>query len=504
MFRPALFKIALSPCVALLVLVELPLAATTYQMVSDRDLTDQASAVAVVRVVGAEPGPAGRGPTTDYLVEVDRVLKGSLPGSTVVVRVVGGVGADGIGLKIWGAPAFAEGERTLLFLVPGSDGAYRILHLMLGAFHERPTLDGKRVALRNLSEAHAIGDPGPDLFRDFDAFADWLLDRGLGIERPANYVLPQGTAVARNGFEKYVFLTDNVGIPNRWFRFDEGRPVEWNVFGGGQPGLSLDDTIGAFQVGINTWSTAGGVDIRYRYVGTTDANGGFARHDGVNTILFDDPYRDTVAEVPGSYSCPGGGVIAIGGPWYFVATRAFRALTVHESIEADIITNDGTECFFRNNRSGAEEVFTHELGHSLGLGHTPDADAIMFATAHNDGRGAALKQDDLNGIAALYSFSGPLPTKTPAAPANLAARASASNRVVLTWRDKSNNEEGFDVEARIGTTGDFFDIGTVPANSKSVTELGVDPGGTYQFRMRAYNRKGLSPYTKTVTIKMPR
>jgi len=52
-----------------------PAAATSYQMMSDRDLTDQAAAVAAVRVIGVEQAPASRQVATDYIVEVDSVLR---------------------------------------------------------------------------------------------------------------------------------------------------------------------------------------------------------------------------------------------------------------------------------------------------------------------------------------------------------------------------------------------------------------------------------------------
>ena len=59
-----------------------------------------------------------------------------------------------------------------------------------------------------------------------------------------------------------------------------------------------------------------------------------------------------------------GGVIAVGGPFFYTSTRTFQGKAYHEAVEADIVTNDGTACFFRNNPRVAEEVFAHldELG----------------------------------------------------------------------------------------------------------------------------------------------
>jgi hypothetical protein len=474
-------------------------------MMSDRALTDQASVVAAVRVVSADPAPANRAVATDYQVEVERVLKGSLPGSTVVVRVLGGVGADGVGLKIWGAPTFRQDERAILFLEPADDGTYGILHLMLGSFLERSTLDGRKAAVRDLSEAHALGNPGPDPYRDFATFSAWILDRGLGIERPADYYLPMGTTVVRPALEKFAFLVDAQGAADRWFRFDQGRNVEWRVFEGGQPGMTLQETIDSFKVSLKAWNDDPRTDVRYDYVGTTSADAAFTRFDGVNTIIFNDPHRGKPLDVPGSFNCSSGGVVGIGGPWYFTETQIYGDYLVHESVEADVITNDGTECLFaRTGRNVAEEVFAHELGHTLGLGHTSDTDAIMFATVHDDRRGAALKPDDYDGLAEFYSVQGPTPKKAPAAPSKLAIRATASNRVTLSWRDRAKDEGGFMIEARIGKKGAFKEVGSVPKNTTSIPQTGLVPTETYSFRLRSYNRKGFSTYSNTVTIKMPR
>src|SRR5262245_56813644 len=78
-----------------------PAGATTYKMMSDESLADQATVVVDATVVGAASAPdGGRAPATDYRFDVDRVLKGYASG-VLVVRVPGGLDATtGIGLKI--------------------------------------------------------------------------------------------------------------------------------------------------------------------------------------------------------------------------------------------------------------------------------------------------------------------------------------------------------------------------------------------------------------------
>lgn len=46
---------------------------------------------------------------------------------------------------------------------------------------------------------------------------------------------------------------------------------------------------------------------------------------------------------------------------------------------------------------------THELGHSLGLGHSSDPDAVMYPTySIRDSKSFKLSQDDIEGIQKLY------------------------------------------------------------------------------------------------------
>jgi hypothetical protein len=65
------------------------------------------------------------------------------------------------------------------------------------------------------------------------------------------------------------------------------------------------------------------------------------------------------------------------------------------------------------------EVATHELGHTLGFGHSTDWNATMAASAHFDGRCGSLRTDDLAAINFVYP-SGltptPSPSRTPAPP----------------------------------------------------------------------------------------
>jgi hypothetical protein len=83
----------------------------------------------------------------------------------------------------------------------------------------------------------------------------------------------------------------------------------------------------------------------------------------------------------------------------------------------------------------------------------------------------------------------------PAAPSNLTAAAESADEILLQWNDNSNDETEFRVEGREGTTGVFDDLGAVGANAEGAIVSGLDPATLYQFRVRARNAHGDSPYS---------
>ena len=62
----------------------------------------------------------------------------------------------------------------------------------------------------------------------------------------------------------------------------------------------------------------------------------------------------------------------------------------------------------------------------------------------------------------------------------------------LAWADTSNNEDGFKIERKIGTTGTFSQIASVAANTLSYADANVTAGTTYCYRTSAFNTGGTS------------
>jgi hypothetical protein len=377
----------------------LPLRAATYVPISDGTLVDRAPLIAVVEVQAVDEVGKSR-PATDYAVRVRRALKGEPPPGDFIVRVPGGVGPDGRKLRIHGAPSLVSGERVLLFLSPRPDGTYGVFQLFLGAFHEVPA-EGRRLAMRRLGGTRALGRNAPsEPIRDFERFADWIEARARGVRSAVGYEVAVSGSEILQAVEPFNFFNDGT-IAYRWFAFDGGGSVAWRAHQGGQPGLS-GGGFAEFQTALAAWTGDPGSRINYVYAGTTPSTGGFTQPDGINGVLFDDPNGD----IGGPFDCSGGGILAIGGFWDDSSLLGtFSGLTYFVIPEGDIITNRNVGCYLADGSPPsqvAEELFAHELGHTLGLAHSQDSTALMNPFIHNDGRGARLETDERRAAGFLY------------------------------------------------------------------------------------------------------
>lgn len=92
------------------------------------------------------------------------------------------------------------------------------------------------------------------------------------------------------------------------------------------------------------------------------------------------------------------------------------------------------------------------------------------------------------------------PGEPPAVPGELqAVLAADGTSVVLTWEDRSDNEDAF----RIYRDDAEASIGLVPADTTSFVDRDVHCGKTYRYRVAAFNAAGPSPSYRAAPLVMP-
>ncbi len=149
-----------------------------------------------------------------------------------------------------------------------------------------------------------------------------------------------------------------------------------------------DDEDAELDVALRAWTAAPCTALRARVGATTSAP---AADDGVNGVYFHDVAWP--AELPAGV----------------VATTVVHVDGAGFYRDADIHLNGAQYTFSFDGRPGTIDlgsVLTHELGHALGLGHSLDARATMYASYPGGGAWRSLEPDDKAGVCSLYPGAG--------------------------------------------------------------------------------------------------
>ncbi|MBI3785058.1 MAG: matrixin family metalloprotease [Deltaproteobacteria bacterium] len=373
--------------------------ATTFVDLDAAALAGRSQAVVYGRVsaVEAVDDTATQGVWTNVTIVPDTVVAGSLRHGPIVLRELGGDFGDH-SERIIGAATYAVGERVLVFLQRRQDGSYATTDMALGKFEVSSDGSGNRTATRRFEADVALFDPHkrslrvapPPSSQSFDEVVAAAQSVFKAAGRPIQTPAPADV----NGLDDYQAPFVLMGNA-RWFEADNNLPVTYLVDGNGTVGLGPTVSRAAIDDALAIWTTAPAAPLVLADGGTTTAQA-FAGCTGTNNIIFNDPFN----EISNPSGC--GGILAIGGYCTSGQTTVHNGVTFNRITHGKVTFNDGWEACGLWTPCDLAEVATHELGHTIGLGHSLVSSATMAPVAHFDGRCAGLKPDDIAGANFIY------------------------------------------------------------------------------------------------------
>ena len=183
----------------------------------------------------------------------------------------------------------------------------------------------------------------------------------------------------------------------------------------------------------------------------------------------------------------------IGEPYNLVATRVS-----HNSITISWKDNANNETGFRVLRrttpTGTDTVFP------VGPNTTSYTSSGLTANSQYFFRVQVNRGLTLGDMSAQIGVATMSVASVPAAPTLLTATELSSERVRLSWRDNSTNEDSFVLERLSGGT--WTTLQTLPFNTTTATVTTLEPGIDHTLRIRAINTTG-STESNSLTVKPP-
>jgi IPT/TIG domain-containing protein len=411
--------------------------ATSVIPISDRELYRRSDLVVYGVVVSSQTVEGGEWPETVTSIRPVRVLKGALAGD-LVLRQAGGTLPDGRFFKLWGRPEYAVGHEVVVFAIARPDGDYQTAEMLLGKFEVGRDETGRLFAVPELSlgthpgvEIRALPDFDEDaLSREDLPSARFLRDPGgraavsearraprelatflnfLDAGAPSSVSEAPASPVGR--LEPVVHETERSGLTPEWgninnslWRWNNGATAGWQLVGTANiTGGGTTEAVAA----LATWTNDPNSTINYTQ-----------NQSASNQIQL-----SATSSPCGWSTCvtSSGGVVGCGGPsgggsnsWLGDSYNTITGGTVW------------LRCYATLNAFGSsltQSFLTHELGHTLGLGHSDqnvsphdvcrgdESTAIM--TSVSTGR-TTLGTDDQDAVRWLYGDGGNHCTSPPA------------------------------------------------------------------------------------------
>ncbi len=384
--------------------LSMPAQASTILYRTDAQLIAGSHRVVHARVIGKRATRGGPNQSI-YTVTTLQVIEDftGVAGDIIETWELGGVLGNQF-LYVGGSVEYQVGQEVVVCLERGSLG-YRSVAMGFSKFDVEPATGALR---RNVGAAVVVGGALSLRERNFAEFRE--LARQTTGREPVAGVLSAAAPVAVES-DPFTLL----GTGWRWPVVDAGTPIRWFKNTTAAPPITTGDGVPEILATMSAWTTPPTARITLTYGGATSqtlAKGPFTGLpvDSSGVITFEDPGNEI-----------SGFTIAIGGGAGFLGSGAtVNGHTFNEFTTGFVIFQNSADLAAIDppllDPVNFARILEHEVGHAIGLGHTPtdgsvtNADTnIMFPFCCDTTTPVppALGANDVAGLTFIYPVPAP-------------------------------------------------------------------------------------------------